>query len=213
MSFSSELKEELLKIKMWDVSARMSEEEQLQRLCVREAFIKSGFVNEPSKDYHLEILFKSKKKAEEIKNILTGFDINTKIIVKNKDYMIYLKDGEEISNFLALIGASNSVVKFEEVRVIKETKNNINRVINCETANLSKTINAALIQIEDIKLLRRKNKFKDLTESLQELAVLREENPDMSLDGLGKMLKTPIGKSGVNHRFKKIHEISDTLRK
>ena len=127
--------------------------------------------------------------------------------------MLYLKDGEEISNFLALIGANSSVLKFEEIRVIKETRNDINRKVNCETANLNKVINASIKQIEDIKLIKKKRKFASLPESLQEIANIRLENPDMPLSELGGLLKEPIGKSGVNHRLKRISEIAEELKR
>ncbi len=213
MSFSSDLKEELLNQKVWDNKSGMKQEEQIDRVCVRESFIKTGFINDPNKDYHLEILFKTVDKAEEIQKILKKYNINSKIITKNKGYMVYIKDGEEISKFLAFVGANTSVLKFEEIRVIKETKNNINRLVNCETANLNKTINAAVMQMEDIKLIRKCNKFDDLPKMLKEIIVLREENPELSLEQLGQILEIPIGKSGVNHRLKKIHEIAEELRK
>ena len=213
MSFASETKEELLALKMWDMNSGMKQDEQLARLCIREAFIKSGSISDPNKKYHLEITFKIKKKAEEMKQLLNNFDIHPKVIKREKEYMLYLKEGEEISNLLALIGANSSVIKFEEVRVLKETRNDINRLVNCETANLNKTINAAVKQIEDIKLIKKNRKFSNLPENLQEIANLRVENPDVSLIELGKMLSQPIGKSGVNHRLKKISEIAEELRK
>ena len=213
MSFASDIKDELLGLKMWDMNSSMKQDEQLARLCIREAFIKSGSMNDPNKKYHLEIMFKTKKKAEEMQTLLNNFNINAKIIKREKDYMLYLKDGEEISEFLALIGANSSVIKFEEIRVLKETRNDINRLVNCETANLNKTINAAVKQIEDIKLIKKKHKFSNLPENLQEIAELRIANPDVSLVELGKMLSEPIGKSGVNHRLKKLSAIAEDLRK
>lgn len=211
MSFASDLKDELLSLKMWDTNAQMKQDEQIARLCIREAFIKSGSMNDPNKKYHLQIMFKTKKKAEEMQKLLENFYIHPRIIKKENNYMLYLKDGEEISQFLALIGANNTVLKFEEVRVIKEKRNDINRLVNCETANLNKTINAAVKQIEDIKLIKAKGKFATLPENLQEIANLRIENPDLSLVELGKLLKEPIGKSGVNHRLKKISTIAKDL--
>lgn len=213
MSFASDIKDELLGLKMWDMNSQMKQDEQLARLCIREAFIKSGSMNDPNKKYHLEIMFKTKKKAEEMQTLLNNFNINAKIIKREKDYMLYLKDGEEISEFLALIGANSSVIKFEEIRVLKETRNDINRLVNCETANLNKTISAAVKQIEDIKLIKKKHKFSNLPENLQEIAELRVANPDVSLVELGKMLSQPIGKSGVNHRLKKLSAIAEDLRK
>ena len=212
MSYTSDVKDELLELKMWDINSNMKQDEQLARLYIREAFIKSGSINDPSKKYHLQIMFKEKKKAEEVRLLLQNFNINAKIIKKDTEYMLYLKDGEEISNFLALIGANNSILRFEEVRVIKETRNEINRIVNCETANLNKTINASVKQIEDIKFIKKMKKFNSLPDNLKEIAEVRLENPDMPLAELGKQLSIPISKSGVNHRFKKISEIAEELR-
>lgn len=213
MSFASDIKDELLELKMWDINSNMKQDEQIARLCIREAFIKAGSMNDPNKKYHLQIMFKTKKKAEEMQVLLLNFNIHAKIIKKEKEYMLYLKEGEEISNFLALIGANKSVIKFEEVRVLKETRNDINRLVNCETANLNKTINTAVKQIEDIKIIKSKKRFNELSEGLKEIAEVRLNNPDMPLAELGKQLSKPIGKSGVNHRLKKISEIAEELRK
>ena len=209
MSFSSELKNELLELKMWDTNSSLKQDEQLARLFIREAFIKSGFMNDPNKDCHLEILFKTKKKAEEMKNLLEQCGIeNVGITKKGNGNIIYIKDGESISAFLALVGANNAVLRFEETRVMKEARNNINRIVNCETANLNKTIDAAVGQIKNIKKLKQKHKFITLPENLKEIAELRLKNPDASYEELGKMLKKPIGKSGVSHRLNKINQIA-----
>ncbi len=211
MSFSQNVREELLELKMWDVNTNMEQDEQLARLLIREAFIKKGFINDPNKDYHLEILFKTKKKAQELKEIINNYGIDIKLTKKAGSYMLYLKEGEDISSFLALIGATKSMLKFEEIRVIKDTRNNINRLVNCETANLNKTINAAVKQIEDIKKLKKNKKFDKLPENIKELAKLRLENPDMSYEELGKNLSKPIGKSGVSHRLEKISKIANEI--
>lgn len=212
MSFSKDLKDELLELKMWDLGSNMKQDEQLARLYIREAFIKSGSVNDPNKKYHLQIMFKEKAKAEEMQTLLNNFNIHAKIIIKEKDYMLYLKDGEEISEFLALVGANKSVIKFEEIRVIKEKRNDINRLVNCETANLNKTINASVKQIEDIKKIKKAGKFNELPKTLKEIAEVRINNPEMSLIELGKLLDKPIGKSGVNHRLKKLSQIAEELK-
>ncbi len=212
MSFSSNVKEELIGLKMWNMNSQMKQEEQIARLCVREAFIKSGSISDPNKKYHLQILFKEEDKAKELKNILENFNIYSKIIKKDKNYMLYIKDGEEISNFLALIGANSSVIKFEEIRVLRDARNNINRLVNCETANLNKTINAAVEQMEAIKLIKKKNMFNKLPDNLKEIANLRIENPDATLIELGNMLNKPISKSGVNHRLKKILQIAKEIK-
>lgn len=213
MSFSADLKNELLNLKMWDNNSSLKQDEQLARLCVREAFIKSGFINPPNKEYHLEIMFKTKKKAQEMKKLLESCNIqNIGITKKGNGYIAYIKDGESISSFLALIGANNAVLRFEETRVIKETRNNINRLVNCETANLNKTIDAAVEQIKSIKLLKQKHVFSKLPDNLKEIAELRIKNPDASYEELGKMLTKPIGKSGVSHRLNKIIQIAKEIR-
>ncbi|MBQ3145759.1 MAG: DNA-binding protein WhiA [Clostridia bacterium] len=186
MSFSSEVREELLELKMWDNNSSLKQDEQLARLLIRESFIKKGFINDPNKEYHLEILFKSKKKAEELKEVILNFGIDIKLTKKASEYMLYLKDGEAISSFLALMGAAKAVIKFEEIRVIKDTRNNINRLVNCETANLNKTINAAVKQVEAIKKLKKNNQFEKLSENLKELANLRIEHPDVTYEELRK---------------------------
>lgn len=212
MSFSTDLREELLNLKMWDNRSSLEDEEQINRLCLREAFIKSGFITDPKKEYHLEMFFKTNKKAENIKEILEKFEIKAGITNKANGKIVYIKDGEEISKFLAIVGANNAVLRFEEARVEKSARNSINRIVNCETANLGKIMSAANIQIENINFLKEKNRFKDLPENLKEIANLRLKNPDVSYEELGAMLKNPISKSGVSHRLNKINEIANELR-
>ena len=135
-------------------------------------------------------------------------------LLENKSkFQLYIKDGEEISKFLALIGANKGVMSFEDVRITKEIKNNVNRMVNCETANLNKIVNASVDQINDIKLIQNLKKFDELPEYLKEIALVRLDNPDASLKHLGELLEKPIGKSGVNHRLQKIHEIAEELRR
>ena len=129
-------------------------------------------------------------------------------MVKQNQYSIYIKEGEQISNFLALIGANKAVLHFEDIRIQKEMRGKINRLVNCETANLNKTINASIEQIEAINKLKQKGEFNKLDDNLKEIANLRLEHPNVSLIDLGKMLRVPIGKSGVNYRLKKIVQIS-----
>lgn len=208
MSFSTDVKDELLKLKMWDVNSNLKQQEQIARLSLREAFIKSGFITDPNKEYHLEILFRIKKKAEELRILLENFGLQAKTTKKGSGYITYIKDSEDIVNFLALIGANNAVLRFEETRVLKEARNNVNRLVNCETANLNKTLEAAKNQIQAIKCLKINGKFNKLTEELQEIAEIRLKNPDLSYEEIGKMLKKPLSKSGVNHRLSKIIQIS-----
>lgn len=181
---------------------------ELLKGVIRGAFLGAGSINNPESKYHLEIILSTKSNAENIINILKTFTIGAKKLERKNGYSIYIKDGEEISKLLALIGANSSVLKFEQIRVLRDMKNNINRKVNCETANLNKTVNAAVRQIEAIKKLQKTGEFDKLSESLKEIAKIRIENPDASLVELGQMLKDPIGKSGVNHRLNKILEIS-----
>ena len=210
MSFSSELKNELLELKVWDNKSQLEQKDQIARINLRESFIKSGFINDPNKDYHLEIAFKTKEKADKTLEILLEYKINAKITTKGNGYIIYLKEGEEISNFLALIGANNAVLRFEETRVMKDTRNNVNRLVNCETANLSKTVVASVMQIENIKYLKNMKQFEKLSVQLKEIAEIRLKNPDSSYEELAKILH--IGKSGISHRLNKINEIANEFK-
>ena len=182
--------------------------EQIKWL-IRGTYLGSGSINNPEKKYHMEIGISKKNDAEIIIEYLKKYDIKSNLTEKNGEYAIYLKDGEEISKFLALIGANKAVLKFEEIRVQREMNNKINRIVNCETANLNKTINASIEQIEAIKRLKSNGKFEKLDEPLKEIAELRLKNPNSNLTELGKMLKNPVGKSGVNYRLKRIMEMSN----
>ena len=186
--------------------------EILEKAFVRGTFLGSGTINNPEKKYHLEIFLKNLETAKYIIEILKKYSIDFKILERSKKYAIYTKEGEEISKFLALMGASASVLKFEEIRVYRDIKNNINRKVNCETANLNKIVNSSVKQINDIKYIKERGKFNELSEQLKEIAIVRIENPDMSLEELGKLLKKPIGKSGVNHRLRKIQKIVEELK-
>lgn len=197
-----EEKIENIKINEYDLN-----QEQIKWI-IRGAYLGGGSINNPKNKYHLELGIKLKENAETlVQNLQNMYDIKSSIIEKKNEYEIYIKDGEEISKFLALLGANKSVLKFEEIRVQREMNNKINRIVNCESANLNKTINASIEQIEAIKRLKENNKFEQLSDSLKEIATLRIENPNASLAELGQMLKEPIGKSGVNYRLKKIVEI------
>ena len=144
-----------------------------------------------------------------VEEILKILGVNVKEIELKNKYSIYIKEGEEISKILAVIGANKAVLKFEDIRVKREMRRKLNRLVNCETANLNKTINASIEQIAAIKKLKKEGKFNKLNDNLKEIANLRIENPDMSLIELGKLLKEPVGKSGVNYRLKKIIEIAN----
>lgn len=182
--------------------------EQIEKAIIRGNFLGSGSINNPENKYHLEVIYNSSENLAIAEYILNKYNVQ----IKQLNTSLYIKDGEQISNFLAFIGASNAVLKFEEIRVIRDMRNNVNRLVNCETANLNKTIDAAIKQIEDIKLIKKKKKFGELSDNLQEIANLRLENPEISLVELGKMLKNPVGKSGVNYRLKAISKFANELR-
>lgn len=204
--FQNELTNEVLGM---DLNAKS----EALRSIVKGAFMSTGSVNNPESNYHLEISFVERKNAEYVLNICKTYDVNLKILESKGRFILYIKEGEEISKFLALIGANNGVMKFEDIRTTREVRNNVNRKVNCETANLNKTIDASVNQVNDIKLIQKLNKFEELSEDLQAIASLRLEYPDLSLKELGEQLEPPLGKSGVNHRMKKIHEIAEELRR
>lgn len=181
----------------------VEESEEEKRAYVRGIFLGSGSINNPRNKYHIEMALKDTNVAEKVVTILEEYGILFKIL-NAKKCSIYSKDGEEISKFLAFIGANSAVLKFEEIRVFRDMRNNVNRIVNCETANLAKTVDAAVKQINAIKKLKETGKFNELPDNLKELAELRVKNPEASLTELGQMLKEPIGKSGVNYRLKNI---------
>lgn len=193
------------------IKKEIEDKEILQKAFVRGSFLGSGSISNPKSNYHIEIVFSQLENAKLVLKILQNYDITFKQITKKQGYGIYAKDGEEISKFLAFIGASRSVLQFEDIRVYRDIRNNVNRKVNCETANLNKTVNSAFKQIEAIKYLKENGKLGELSEELQEIAELRVSHPEASLAELGKMLKKPIGKSGVNHRLNKICQFRDIL--
>lgn len=207
-------KKEVDKIKELYQNFELPEAENEQKAFVRGCFLGSGSINNPQNKYHIEIILKDLNIANDVIKILKEYNIIFKVLEQNnhnkKKVSIYSKDGEEISKFLAFIEASSCVLKFEEIRVYRDMRNNVNRVVNCETANLAKTVDAAVKQINAIKKLQETGKFNELPDNLKELAKLRVENPEASLTELGQMLKEPIGKSGVNYRLKSIVKFAFT---
>lgn len=205
---SKELKE--LEDTMRDKQIKQGQE-NFSKAVVRGAFLGAGSMNNPNKKYHLEMILQNEEAAQLISEILERFGIHMKRLKKESATALYLKEAEEISKFLAFIGANKSVLDFEEIRVIRETKNRINRIVNCETYNLEKSVKAGVKQINAINQLKQKGKFEELPIYLKEIANLRLENPEASLIELGKMLENPIGKSGVNHRLRLICEMAEEL--
>ena len=195
-----------------DKSVKDIKDQEEERAVVRGAFMGAGTISKPNRKYHLEIVFNNEENAMFIKEIIDKQNITSKIINREKKYVLYIEDGEMISEFLAFIGANKSVLNFENERVLKNVRNNVNRLVNCETANLSKIVTSSVKQIEDIKYIKSKKKFNNLSEKEQEIANLRIKNPNMSLQNLGKMLNPPISKSGVKHRLEGIQNFAEELR-
>ncbi len=202
MSFSAEIKEEISKI---------NELKEEKKDFLRRVFLLDGYIANPEKEYHLEILTDEKSLADIICEILKEYGISAKVIEKKYKFATYVKEADSIALFLNIIGAHNALFKFEDAKITHEMNNQINRVVNCETANLSKIVNTAVRQVEAIKKIKKKVGFNNLPENLREIAELRLKNPEISLLELGKLLNPPLGKSGVNHRLKKLEEIANEL--
>ncbi len=181
------------------------EDAHLLKCFVRGLFMGAGSINNPESKYHLECSVKNKDIASIIVKLMKENDI----FIKQRENIIYIKEGEEISKFLAFIGASKSVLEFEEIRVQRSMNNKVNRIVNCKSANLNKVLNASVEQIDAIRKLKQNGKFEKLDDSLKEIAKLRLEYPDMPLSELGSKLSNPVGKSGVNYRLKKIISIAN----
>ncbi len=186
-----------------------SEKEENKKAIIRGMFLGSGSINNPKNKYHFEISFSSENNLKFAIELINTFNIKIKKLITKDKFSIYIKEGEEISKMLAVIGANKGVMKFEDIRIEREMRGKINRLVNCETANLNKTINASVEQIEAIEKLKKEKKFNKLNDNLKEIAELRIEFPDLSLIELGKKANPPIGKSGVNYRLKKIMEIAN----
>ena len=188
------------------------QKECCKRAFIRGAFLASGSISAPEKFYHFEIVCTTEDKALQLKNIIQYFNIDAKIVERKKHFVVYIKEGAGIVDILNVMEAHVALMDLENVRILKEMRNSVNRKVNCETANLKKTVSAAVKQIEDIKFIRDKVGLSVLSDNLEEMARLRLDNPDASLKELGEMLTPAVGKSGVNHRLRKICEIADDLR-
>lgn len=179
---------------------------------LRGAFLAGGSVSDPEKSYHLEIVCQNEETAELIRSTMQRIGTDARIVLRKGNSVVYLKEGDQIVYLLGGMGASNSFLNIESVRVLKEMRERVNRRVNCETANLGKTIASAVRQIEDIRFLRDNGGFRDLPEGLREMAEVRLEYPDAPLAELGMYLDPPIGKSGVNHRLRKLSALAAEQR-
>ena len=189
----------------------------VQQTCCRRAFIRGAFLaagsmSDPAKSYHFEIVCGAESMAVQIQKLIRSFAMDAKIVPRKKSYVVYLKEGSQIVDILNVMEAHVSLMELENVRILKEMRNTVNRKVNCETANINKTVSAAVRQMENITYLRDTIGFEKLPEGLEEVALARLSHPDASLKELGGILSPPVGKSGVNHRLRKLEELAEKVK-
>jgi len=189
----------------------------VQQVCCRRAFLRgafqaSGSMSDPNKAYHFEIVCSTEEMAHQICDLICSFSMDAKIVLRKKSYVVYLKEGAQIVDILNIMEAHVSLMELENVRILKEMRNSVNRKVNCETANINKTVSAAVKQLEDITYLRDQIGFENIPKGLVEAALARLEHPEATLKELGESLNPPVGKSGINHRLRKLSEMADKVR-
>ena len=189
----------------------------LNKRCCKKAYLKGAFLaagsmSDPEKTYHLEIICHYPTLVHELNKLIEFFKLNAKVIKRKGNYVLYIKEGENIVDFLNIIGAHTALLELENVRILKGMRNSVNRIVNCETANLQKTVDASIRQVDNIMYIKEKLGFEKLPKNLREVAELRLEYSDASLMELGEMLSIPLGKSGVNHRLRKLDRIAEKIR-
>lgn len=202
---------------------KYSEEERvvnsmvLKSLCCKRAFLRGAFLSigsmsNPEKGYHLEFVCENESQAKQIQDTLAIFDVEAKIVTRKRYQVVYIKESEGIVEVLNIMGAHISLMNLENLRILKDMRNSINRRVNCEAANITKTVNAATKQIDDILYIRDHYGFDNLSDNLREIAEVRLDYPDATLKELGEYLEPKVGKSGVNHRLRKLSELADRLK-
>ena len=194
------------------VHNRILKQNCCRRAFIRGAFLAAGSVSDPKKSYHFEIVCAFPEKAQQLQELLQQYGIDAKIVLRKKHHVVYVKEGSQIVELLGLMGAHVSLMQLENVRIVKEMRNSVNRKVNCETANLNKTVSAAVRQVEDIRYIESVLGLHKLPENLEEIARVRIGHPEASLKELGEMLSPPVGKSGVNHRLRKLSLMAEQLR-
>ena len=183
-----------------------------RRAFLRGAFLASGSISDPERFYHFEIVCAAEAKARQLKEIMGTFGLDGKIVLRKRYYVVYIKEGSQIVDVLNVMEAPVSLMELENIRILKEMRNSVNRQVNCETANINKTVAASVKQIRDIEYIRDTMGFESLPENLEEMAQVRLLKPDATLKELGEALDPPVGKSGVNHRLRRLSEIAERLR-
>lgn len=189
----------------------------LKQACCRRAFIRGAFlscgsISDPTKGYHLELVCNNRTQAEQLQEIIGQFDIEAKIVCRKKYFVVYVKEGAGIVELLNIMEAHVALMNLENLRILKEMRNSINRRVNCEAANIQKTVQASTRQVENIIYLRDYYGFSRLPDNLREMAEVRLAYPEAALKELGEYLSPPVGKSGVNHRLRKLSELAEKLR-
>lgn len=203
MSFSADIKQEIKSRGNTGNAARKF---------LREAFLEAGSMSNPEKGYHLEFVCEDEEFAGKLTETMKAFDISAKIAKRKRYTIVYIKESEDIVNLLNVIGAHKCLMNLENLRILKDVRNSVNRRVNCETANISKTVSAASKQIEDIEYIKTHYGFDNLSDNLREVAKARLEYPDATLKELGNYIVPCVGKSGVNHRLRKLGELADSIR-
>ena len=184
-----------------------------RRAFIRGAFLAAGSISDPEQSYHFEIACAARPKALQLKAIINSFGLDAKIVARKRYFVVYMKEGSQIVDILNVMEAHRSLMDLENIRILKEMRGQVNRQVNCETANLNKTVSAAVKQVEDIRTIQEYLGLSNLPENLEEIARLRAEKPEATLKELGEALDPPVGKSGVNHRLRKLGAIAQSLRK
>lgn len=207
----------LLSLKMEGGEKRMSrliyERSCCRRNLIRGVFLSGGSVSDPERSYHMEIVCDSRETAEDLKEIIGSFDVESRIHERKRNFVLYLKEGDDIVTMLNVMEAPGALMDMENARIYKDMRNTVNRRVNCETANIAKTVSAAVRQVNDIEYIREKRGFGFLDDALREMAEVRLKYPEAALKELGNYLDPPVGKSGVNHRLRKLCSIADDLRR
>lgn len=183
-----------------------------KRAFIRGAFLAAGSISSPEKFYHFEIVCNSYEKAVQLSEIIKNFEIDAKIVERKRHFVVYIKEGSMVVDILNVMEAHVALMNVENVRIMKDMRNNVNRKVNCETANINKTVAAAVKQVNDIKYIKDTIGFSKLSPQLEEMARVRLENPEASLKELGELLTPVVGKSGVNHRLRKLSDMAEDLR-
>jgi len=197
-----------------DISPELVKKKCCKRSYLRGAFLAGGSVNNPeTSSYHLEIASLYKEHNDSLCELMNTFGLNSKTLERKKGYITYIKEAEKITEFLNIVGAHNALLHFEDIRIVRDMRNSVNRLVNCETANLNKTIGASLRQVENIRFIDQTVGLQILPAKLREIAELRLTYTDVTLKELGEMVSGgAISKSGINHRLRKIDEIAEKLR-